>query len=70
MRKTTKEIINKSVTELMKEAGQIRQDIAKKKVEKKVKPDKNTNSIRTLKKRLAVVLTVARQKELTESIKK
>jgi len=66
MRKITKEMINKSIEELAKEATSIRQNIAKKIIERKVKPDKNSNAIKTLKKRLAVVLTVARQKELTK----
>ena len=66
MRKITKEIINKSIEDLTKEAASIRQDIAKKLIERKVKPEKNSNTIKILKKRLAVLLTIARQKELTK----
>ena len=66
MRKITKEIINKSIEDLTKEALSIRQDIAKKLIERKVKPEKNSNTIKILKKRLAVLLTIVRQKELTK----
>jgi len=66
MRKITKEIINKSIEDLTKEAATIRQDIAKKLIERKVKPEKNSNTIKNLKKRLAVLLTIVRQKELTK----
>ncbi len=66
MRKITKEIINKSIEDLTKEAASIRQDIAKKLIERKVKPEKNSNTIKILKKRLAVLLTIVRQKELTK----
>lgn len=66
MRKITKEIINKSIEDLTKEATSIRQDIAKKRIERKVKPEKNSNTIKMLKKRLAVLLTIVRQKELTK----
>ncbi|PIZ62073.1 hypothetical protein COY16_05260 [Candidatus Roizmanbacteria bacterium CG_4_10_14_0_2_um_filter_39_13] len=66
MRKITKEIINKSIKDLTKEALSIRQDIAKKLIERKVKPEKNSNTIKILKKRLAVLLTIVRQKELTK----
>ncbi|PIZ64968.1 hypothetical protein CO051_05000 [Candidatus Roizmanbacteria bacterium CG_4_9_14_0_2_um_filter_39_13] len=69
MKKITKELVNKSVEELKKEAQVIRQDIAKRTVERKVKPDKNSNTIKILKKRLAVVLTIAHQKELSKEIK-
>lgn len=66
MKKYTKEIINKSIPDLYKEADVLRRDIAKKIIERKVKPDKNSNIIQTLKKHLAVILTVARQKELVK----
>jgi len=66
MRKITKEIINKSIKDLTKEALSIRQDTAKKLIERKVKPEKNSNTIKILKKRLAVLLTIVRQKELTK----
>lgn len=69
MRKITKEIINKSIEDLTKEATSIRQDIAKKLIERKVKPEKNSNTIKILKKRLAVLLTIVRQKELTKESK-
>lgn len=69
MKKITKELINKSIEDLKKEEVTIRQDIAKKIVERKVKLDKNTNTIKILKKRLAVILTIAHQKKLTEKSK-
>ena len=69
MKKITKELINKSITDLVQEAATIRKDIAKKMIERKVKSEKNTNTIKTLKKRLAATLTIVRQKELTEKAK-
>ena len=66
MKKITKELINKTIAELIKESVAVRKDIAKKIVERKVKPDKNSNTIKGLRNRLAVLLTIARQKELTE----
>lgn len=69
MKKITKELINKSVEELKKEAQSISQNIAKHIVERKVKPDKNSNTIKILKKRLATVLTIAHQKELSKETK-
>ncbi|KKQ38313.1 MAG: hypothetical protein US54_C0012G0010 [Candidatus Roizmanbacteria bacterium GW2011_GWA2_37_7] len=69
MKKITKELINKSITDLVQEAATIRKDIAKKMIERKVKSEKNTNTIKTLKKRLAAALTIVRQKELTEKAK-
>lgn len=69
MRKITKELINKTIEDLTKEAGAVRHDIAKKLVERKVKPDKNSNTIKVLKKRLAAILTIVRQKELTTEAK-
>lgn len=69
MKKITKELIHKSVEELKKDSQSIRQDIAKLMVERKVKPDKNSNTIKLLKKRLAVILTIAHQKELSKETK-
>lgn len=64
MKKVTKECINKTVEELKKEVESLHRDIAKFEIEKKAKPQKDTNMIFKMKKRLAVIMTVIRQKEL------
>ena len=64
MKKITKELQAKSIQELMKDAQSLHSEIAKLQVERKVKPEKDTNLITKKKKRLAVVLTLKGQKEL------
>lgn len=64
MKKITKEYINKTVEEMKKEVESLHKEIAKLEIEKKAKPQKDSNMIFKMKKRLAVILTVIRQKEL------
>ncbi len=64
MKKITKEYTNKTAEELKKEAESLRKEIAKLEIERQAKPQKDTNMIFKKKKRLAVVLTTIRQKEL------
>jgi len=63
MKKLTKEIVGKSIEELKKEADVVRKDLAALNIEQKVKPQKNTNHVSNLKTRLAVILTIMRQKQ-------
>ncbi|QQS43957.1 50S ribosomal protein L29 [Candidatus Roizmanbacteria bacterium] len=64
MKKVTKEYINKTAEELKKEVESLHKEIARLEIERKAKPQKDSNMIFKMKKRLAVVLTLIRQKEL------
>ncbi len=64
MKKYIKEIIGKTVAELNTEVATVRMEIAKLKVESKMKPQKDTNLIKKKEKQLANILTVITQKEL------
>ena len=64
MKKITKEYINKTVEEMKKEVESLHKEIAKLEIERMAKPQKDSNMIHKMKKRLAVILTVIRQKEL------
>ena len=64
MKKLTKELQGKDISELEKEVQSLRKEIAKLKIERKVKPPKDTNLIRKKEKRLASILTMITQKEL------
>lgn len=54
----------KTVKEIQAEIGTIRYDLAKLEIEKKVKPAKDTNTRHKMRKQIAVMLTVIKQKEL------
>lgn len=69
MKKITKELTEKTIKELKKEAEKLREEIAKEKLEFKVNKPKNTNSLFLKRKRLAVVLTILSQKNEMESLK-
>ncbi len=64
MKKTTKDLIGKSVEELEKEVQTLRADYAKMISYRKIKPEKDTNLIVKKQKRLAVALTLITQKNL------
>lgn len=64
--KITKELIGKTVKELEKQAGALREDIAKTILNQKVNPAKDTNILRKKRKQLAVILTVITQKRQQE----
>jgi ribosomal protein L29 len=70
MKKTTKELNSKTINELQLEAQKTREEIAKMKLELKVNPPKNTNLIFGKRKKLAVILTVLKQKEELAKLKK
>lgn len=63
MKKQNRDLVQKSVEELQKEAKTLRDDMAKLHVESRVKPEKDTNSSRKKQKRLAVVLTLINTKK-------
>lgn len=69
MKKLTKELNDKSVSELQKEAQTLREDIAKARLESKANPPKDSNSIAKKSKRLAVVLTLITQKRELSNLK-
>lgn len=64
MKKQIKDLQAKTVVDLQKDITSIRLEIAKLKVESKVKPQKDTNLIKKKEKHLAHILTVITQKEL------
>ena len=64
MKKHISDLQGKSLEELNKEVATIRSEIAKMKVEAKVKPQKDTNVIKKKEKYLARILTVITQKQL------
>ncbi len=64
MKKHIKELQAKTVADLTKEIGTVRLEIAKLKVESKIKPQKDSNLIKKKEKHLAHILTVITQKEL------
>lgn len=66
MKKETTTLLKKSKKELMEEVETLRKEIAVLKLNKRVKPEKDTNLIGKKKQRIAYVLTMVRQIELTE----
>lgn len=70
MKKITKELLDKSVKQLKKEAGELRVEIARSILSAHVTKPKDTNAITKKRKRLAVTLTVVRQKKDSEVLKK
>lgn len=66
MKKITKELINKTIKELEKQANALREDIAKTILNQKVNPSKDTNLLRKKRKQLAVILTIISQKKERE----
>ncbi len=69
MKINIKEIREKSIKELEKESQKIREEIAKEKLEEKVKSSKNTNALFIKRKKLAVILTILGEKKEIESLK-
>ncbi|MFA6017362.1 MAG: hypothetical protein WC744_04725 [Patescibacteria group bacterium] len=63
MRKITKTYSEKTSKELEKEAGLIREEIAKAQLSFKSNPPKDTNSLVKKRKQLAVLLTVLSEKK-------
>lgn len=69
MKKQTKDLKNRTIKDLEKEAGDLRKEITKLKLEVKINPKKDVNLITKKRKRLAVLLTMLTEKEFEESIK-
>lgn len=69
MKKTIKNYTEKSAKELEAEITKMRLEIAKGILEAKSNPVKDTNHIFKKKKQLAVLLTLATQKKLSEKTK-
>jgi len=69
MKKEIKELRQKTIKELEGEISNLRQEIAKLKIEAKVNPLKNTNFLRKKKKQLARLLTVLTEKKEEERLK-
>lgn len=69
MKKSNKDITDKTIMELVKEAHILREELTKLKLERKINVVKNTNLYPVKKNRLAVVLTVLNQKQEMEQIK-
>jgi len=63
MRKTTKIYSGKTSKELEKEAGLLREEIAKLKMSFKSNPPKDTNGLTKKRKQLAVLLTLLSEKK-------
>jgi len=63
MKKLTKELKNKTIDQLEKEIQIIRSEIAKLRLETKTNPTKDTNLLIKKRKRLAVILTILKEKQ-------
>ena len=70
MKKKTLELKNKSIIELEKEAENLRQEVAKLRLELKVNPAKDTNILVKKKKIIAVILTLIGEKKEMEKLKR
>lgn len=70
MKKLTKELNDKNLSQLEKDALTLREEINKMLLESKVNPSKDTNLIVKKKKRLAVALTLITQKKELTNFKK
>ncbi|MBP7966946.1 50S ribosomal protein L29 [Candidatus Woesebacteria bacterium] len=64
MKKYIADLQAKSVGEINKDISAIIEEVAKLKIESKIKPQKDTNLIKKKEKQLAQMLTVITQKEL------
>lgn len=69
MRKTVKEMREKTIKELQLEAQKLKKEVARGKLEAKVNQPKNTNELFVKRKRLAILLTVLGEKKEAESLK-
>ncbi len=70
MRKINRDLKDKALTELEKDAQNLYQEIAKLQLELKVNPGKDTNQLAKKRQRLAVVLTLVQEKSNLEAIKR
>jgi ribosomal protein L29 len=70
MRKINKDLKDKALAELQKEANVLYQEIAKLQLELKVNPVKDTNQLAKKRQRLAVILTLVQEKKNLETVKR
>lgn len=70
MRITTKELLEKTIAGLQKEADEIREELARLALSSRVNPPKDTNMLGKKRKKLAVVLTILKQKKDLELLNK
>lgn len=70
MKKLTRELKEKSLSELEKEATKLMIEITKLQLEMKSNPPKDTNTLGKKKKRLAATLTMHSEKKEIEKLKK
>lgn len=63
MKKSIQELQTKKIVELEKELSTLRAEVAKLKVEKKAKPEKDTNLIQKKQMKIAQLLTVINQQK-------
>lgn len=70
MKKLVKELKSKTIKELEKEIQNLEKEIIKLTIDFKVNPPKDTNILKKTKKKLAILLTVLREKKEVESLKK
>lgn len=70
MKTIVKELRQKSVQEILKEINKLRQEIAKLRLENKTNPSKDTNLLFKKRKKLAIMLTILKEKEDWELINK
>lgn len=68
MKKIVAELKQKTVKELLKEVENLRREIAKLKIENKTTPQKDTNLLMKKRKKLAVLLTIIKEKKDLESL--
>jgi ribosomal protein L29 len=70
MKKEVEELKQKTIKEIRKEIEKVRQEIAQLKLEQKINPPKDTNILRKKRKKLAVLLTILKEKEDIENLSK
>lgn len=70
MRITTKELLEKTIAGLQKEADEIREELARLALSSRVNSPKDTNMLGKKRKKLAVVLTILKQKKDLELLNK
>lgn len=70
MKKEVKELKQKNIKEIRKEVESLRREIAQLKLEQKINPPKDTNLLKKKRKKLAVLLTVLKEKEDIEKLTK
>lgn len=69
MKKVINELKQKTIKELEQEVNNLRQEIAKLKIETKVNPPKDTNFLVKKRKKLAQLLTILTEKKEAEKLK-